>query len=34
MSRGAIEPGRRADLVVLDDRLEIEAVYLAGRRLR
>jgi N-acetylglucosamine-6-phosphate deacetylase len=27
---GAIEPGRRADLVVLDDRLEVVRVMRAG----
>ena len=30
--RGALEVGRRADVVVLDDDLEVTDVYLAGRR--
>jgi N-acetylglucosamine-6-phosphate deacetylase len=30
--RGEIKPGRRADLVVLDDRLRVRATYLAGER--
>jgi len=30
--RGAIEPGLRADLVVLDDDLQVREVYLAGRK--
>lgn len=30
-TRGTIEPGRRADLVVLDDALAVAAVYLRGR---
>lgn len=32
--RGVLEPGARADVVVLDDRLEIDAVLVAGRRVR
>jgi N-acetylglucosamine-6-phosphate deacetylase len=32
--RGLIAPGRRADLVALDDRLEVGAVWVAGRRVR
>lgn len=31
--RGAISPGLRGDLVVLDDDLQIREVYLAGRRI-
>jgi N-acetylglucosamine-6-phosphate deacetylase len=31
--RGALEPGRRADLVVLSPELQVEAVYVAGRRI-
>ncbi len=29
---GSIAPGKRADLVVLDDRLEVKAVYVSGRQ--
>ena len=29
--RGALEPGKRADLVVLDDALEVRRVFVAGR---
>ena len=29
--RGALEPGKRADLVVLDDTLEVRRVFVAGR---
>jgi N-acetylglucosamine-6-phosphate deacetylase len=32
--RGVLEPGACADVVVLDDRLEIDAVVVAGRRVR
>lgn len=32
--RGVLEPGARADVVVLDDRLEIDTVLVAGRRVR
>src|SRR5690606_18660127 len=31
--RGVLEAGRRADIVVLDDDLEVIDVYVAGRRL-
>jgi len=31
--RGVLEPGRRADLVVLDRNLSIESVHVAGRRI-
>ncbi|MEN2981937.1 MAG: amidohydrolase family protein, partial [Thermus sp.] len=30
--RGEIAPGKRADLVVLDEGLRVQAVYLGGRR--
>ncbi len=32
--RGVVEPGAVADLVVLDDRLEIESVVVRGDRVR
>lgn len=32
--RGALEPGRRADVVVMDENLHIQNVYVAGRRVR
>ena len=32
MDRGRLEPGQRADLVVLGEDLEVLEVYLAGRR--
>ena len=32
--RGVVEPGAVADLVVLDDRLEIESVVVRGERMR
>jgi N-acetylglucosamine-6-phosphate deacetylase len=31
--RGTLEPGRRADLVVMSPDLQVEAVYVAGRRI-